>query len=104
MLAEVKTFKQLLDHVIENHNIGTEEASNYSIKLSELMLDCTKREFLLHQIGGLSTLIMQIQANLSVDENNELNSVELTSEVKSYIDDYTQLIKELETETNNPFI
>jgi hypothetical protein len=102
MLNEIQTFKQLLDFIIQNHNIGTEDGSNYSIKLNELILDCTKREFLLHQIGGLSTLIMQIQANMPESENDQ--AVELTSEAKSYIDDYTQLIKELETETNNPFV
>lgn len=102
MINEVKTFKQLLEFIIQTHNIGTEEADNYTAKLSELILDCTKREFLLHQIGGLSTLIMQMQANMSETEGDK--TVDFTDEAKSYIDDYTELLKDLETKTNNPFV
>lgn len=102
MLNDVKTFKQLIEFIIKNHSIHSDEGVNYLTKLNELMLDCAKREFLLHQIGGLSTLIMQMQHNLSQNDNDQ--AIELTDEAKSYIDDYTQLIKELETETNNPFV
>lgn len=101
MLNDVKTFKQLIEFIIQNHNINSDDGTNYLTKLNELMLDCAKREFLLHQIGGLSTLIMQMQNDLA--QNNSDQSIELTDEAKSYIDDYTQLIKELETDTNNPF-
>lgn len=102
MLNDVKTFKQLIEFIIKTHSINSDEGVDYLTKLNELMLDCAKREFLLHQIGGLSTLIMQMQHNLSQNDNDQ--SIELTDEAKSHIDDYTQLIKELETETNNPFV
>ncbi len=102
MLNEIHTFKQLLDFIIESHDIETTKSNEYLSKLNELMLDCAKREFLLHQIGGLSTLIMQIQSNIS--ENLDEKPSSLTEEAKSYIDDYTELIKELETVTNNPFL
>ena len=94
-MEEITTFYQLLDFIITEYNISENDSAFYRDKIKDLILDCTKRELLLHQIGSLSTLIMQFQIQSE-------NSTEIPEEAKQYIDDYTKLIIELESTANNP--